>query len=62
MSRTRRPGGFYPALASGAADLGNDFAPVLITHVDAGDPIMILGGVHVGLLRAVRDRAGARHP
>jgi NitT/TauT family transport system substrate-binding protein len=42
-------GGFYPALASGAADIGNDFAPVLIRHVDAGDPITILGGVHVGL-------------
>jgi NitT/TauT family transport system substrate-binding protein len=61
-------GGFYPALASGAADIGNDFAPVLITHVDAGDPIMIIGGVHVGCfelfgterVRAIRDLKGKR--
>src|SRR5262245_32423927 len=41
-------GEFYPALTSGTADIGNDFAPVPITHVDAGDPITILGGMHVG--------------
>jgi NitT/TauT family transport system substrate-binding protein len=36
-------GGFYPALASsGAVDIGNDFAPVLIRHLDAGEPITIL--------------------
>jgi NitT/TauT family transport system substrate-binding protein len=59
-------GGFYPALASGTADIGNDFAPVLIMHVDAGDPITILGGVHVGCfelfgterVRAIRDLKG----
>jgi NitT/TauT family transport system substrate-binding protein len=61
-------GGFYPALASGAADIGNDFAPVLIRHMDAGDPITILGGVHVGCfelfgterVRAIRDLKGKR--
>src|SRR4029450_7360283 len=41
-------GGVYRALSSGATDIANDFAPVLIVHVDAGDPITILGGVHVG--------------
>jgi NitT/TauT family transport system substrate-binding protein len=28
-------GGLYEGLASGAADIGNDFAPMLIMHVDA---------------------------
>jgi NitT/TauT family transport system substrate-binding protein len=61
-------GGFYPALASAAADIGNDFAPSLIMHVDAGDPITILGGVHVGCfelfatdrVHAIRDLKGKR--
>jgi NitT/TauT family transport system substrate-binding protein len=59
-------GGLYEGLASGAADIGNDFAPMLIMHVDAGDPITILGGVHVGCfelfgterVRAIRDLKG----
>jgi hypothetical protein len=38
-------GGLCPALASGAADLANDFAPVLIRRIDAGDPIAHLGGL-----------------
>jgi NitT/TauT family transport system substrate-binding protein len=62
------PGGSYQALASGAADIGNDFAPLLIMHVDAGDPITILGGVHVGCfelfgterIRTIRDLKGKR--
>ena len=41
-------GGLYEGLTSGMADIGNDFAPMLIMHLDAGDPITILGGVHVG--------------
>jgi NitT/TauT family transport system substrate-binding protein len=61
-------GGLYPALASGAADLANDFAPVLLMRVDAGDPITILGGLHVGCfelfgterVRAIRDLKGKR--
>jgi NitT/TauT family transport system substrate-binding protein len=59
-------GGFYRALSSGAADIGNDFAPPLIMHIDAGDPITILGGIHVGCfelfgterVRAIRDLKG----
>ena len=35
-------------LASGAIDLNADFAPMLIRKIDAGDPITILGGLHVG--------------
>ncbi len=61
-------GGFYEALTSGKADIGNDFAPMLIMHVDAGDPITILGGVHVGCfelfgtdrVRAIRDLKGKK--
>jgi NitT/TauT family transport system substrate-binding protein len=66
--KAEESGGFYPALASGTADIGNDFAPVLIMHVDAGDPITILGGMHVGCfelfgterVRAIRDLKGKR--
>jgi NitT/TauT family transport system substrate-binding protein len=54
------------ALASGALDIGADFAPMLITHLDAGDPITILGGMHVGCfelfgtdqVRGIRDLKG----
>ena len=59
-------GGLSEGLASGAADIGNDFAPMLIMQVDAGDPITILGGVHVGCfelfgterVRTIRDLKG----
>jgi NitT/TauT family transport system substrate-binding protein len=59
-------GGLSEGLASGAADIGNDFAPMLIMRVDAGDPITILGGVHVGCfelfgterVRTIRDLKG----
>jgi NitT/TauT family transport system substrate-binding protein len=59
-------GGLSEGLASGAADIGNDFAPMLIMRVDAGDPITILGGVHVGCfelfgterVRSIRDLKG----
>jgi NitT/TauT family transport system substrate-binding protein len=59
-------GGLYEGLTSGMADIGNDFAPMLIMHVDAGDPITILGGVHVGCfelfgterVRSIRDLKG----
>ena len=59
-------GGLYEGLTSGMADIGNDFAPMLIMHLDAGDPITILGGVHVGCfelfgterVRSIRDLKG----
>ena len=47
MSPTRTPEGFTrPGLR--CADLVPDFAALLIMRIDAGDPITILGGVHVG--------------
>ena len=59
-------GGLYEGLTSGMADIGNDFAPMLIMHLDAGDPITILGGIHVGCfelfgterVRSIRDLKG----
>ena len=61
-------GGFYEALTTSRADIGNDFAPMLIMHVDAGDPITILGGVHGGCfelfgterVHAIRDLKGKK--
>jgi NitT/TauT family transport system substrate-binding protein len=61
-------GGLYEGLTSGMADIGNDFAPMLIMHLDAGDPITILGGIHVGCfelfgterVRSIHDLKGKR--
>jgi NitT/TauT family transport system substrate-binding protein len=58
--------GIYRLLASGAVDIGMAFAPPFIIQVDAGAPIVILGGVHVGCfelfgterVRAIRDLKG----
>ena len=36
------------AVASGVADIGMTFSAPLIIQLDAGDPIVILSGVHVG--------------
>jgi NitT/TauT family transport system substrate-binding protein len=65
-ARHEDTGGIYPALVSGAADIVADFAPPLIRHVDAGEPITVLGGIHVGCfelfgtdqVRAIRDLKG----
>ena len=35
-------------VGSGRADLSTDAAQVLIVALDAGEPIVLLGGVHVG--------------
>ena len=56
----------YNALASGEGDLSSGVALGLITQVDAGAPIVILAGVHVGCyelfgtgsVRSVRDLKG----
>ena len=53
----------YKAFASGDIDISMAFAPPFIIQVDAGDPIVLLGGVHVGCfelfgtdrVRAIRD-------
>ena len=46
---------FGSALASGEADLNGHFAAPLLLRLEAGDPIVILGGLHLGVLRIVRD-------
>ena len=62
-------GGYLAAhkvLASGAADINQLFGGGFILRVDAGDPIVILAGVHVGCfelfgreqIRTVRDLKG----
>ena len=53
-------------LAAGKADISADAAPALILPLDAGDPIVVLAGVHVGCyelfgtnrVRAIRDLKG----
>ena len=53
-------------LGAGKADVGIDAVPPVVMNLDAGDPILILAGVHVGCyelfgtdqVRAVRDLKG----
>ena len=55
-----------PALASGEIDVSNHFAAPLLLHLEAGDPIVILGGLHVGCfelfgtdrVQSIRDLKG----
>jgi NitT/TauT family transport system substrate-binding protein len=55
-----------PALASGEANITLHFAPLNILRIEAGDPIVILAGGHIGCfelfgtdrVRAVRDLKG----
>ena len=56
----------YPAFASGEIDISMAFVAPFLTQVDAGAPITLLGGVHVGCfelfgtgrVRAIRDLKG----
>jgi NitT/TauT family transport system substrate-binding protein len=56
----------YPAFASGAIDISMAFVAPFLIQVDAGSPIVLLGGVHVGCfelfgldrVRAIRDLKG----
>ncbi len=58
----------YKSLAPGQADINMAFAAPFLIQVDAGDPIVLLGGVHVGCyelfgtngVRAVRDLRGRK--
>jgi NitT/TauT family transport system substrate-binding protein len=60
--------GVEKALASGEADISMDFVAPLILRVDAGDPVVILAGGHVGCfelfgterVRSIRDLKGMR--
>ena len=55
-----------PALASGEVNLSMHFAAPLVLHLEAGDPLVLLAGVHVGCfelfgrgeVRAIRDLKG----
>ena len=57
---------FTPALAAGAIDLAMNFVGPLLIRVEAGDPLVILAGGHVGcfevvgtdLVGAIRDLKG----
>jgi NitT/TauT family transport system substrate-binding protein len=56
----------YQQLAAGAIDISMAFVPPFLIQVDAGAPIVLLGGVHVGCyevfgteqVRAIRDLKG----
>lgn len=60
------PLGPLKTVASGQADMSMTFTGPLIIQVDAGDPIVVLAGVHVGCfelfgtdrIRAIRDLKG----
>lgn len=55
-------------LASGEVDIMTGYVTTFVTQIDAGDPIVLLGGVHVGCyelfgtdnVRAIRDLRGRR--
>jgi NitT/TauT family transport system substrate-binding protein len=57
---------FTPALISGEGDIALNFVGPLLPHLEAGDPIVILAGGHVGCfeligtdrVRAIRDLKG----
>jgi NitT/TauT family transport system substrate-binding protein len=57
-----------PLLASGAIDINSQFSAPSITRIEASDPVVFLGGLHVGCfelfaaenIRAVRDLKGKR--
>ena len=59
-------GGLYKAFASGDVDVSMAYAPPFIIQIDAGKPILLLGGVHAGCfelfgtdrVRAIRDLKG----
>jgi NitT/TauT family transport system substrate-binding protein len=60
------PAGIETALASGEADLNGHFAAPLVLRLEAGDPIVILAGLHIGCfelfatseIRTIRDLKG----
>jgi NitT/TauT family transport system substrate-binding protein len=62
------PANQYPSYATGEVDISMAFVAPFLTQVDKGDPIVLLGGVHVGCfelfgtdgVRAIRDLKGKR--
>jgi NitT/TauT family transport system substrate-binding protein len=65
-NRVQGTRGVEQALASGEADIAGHFAAPVILRLEAGDPIIILGGEHVGCfellgserIRTIRDLKG----
>jgi NitT/TauT family transport system substrate-binding protein len=63
---TKMTSNIYQQLAAGTLDISMAFVPPFIIQVDAGAPIVLLGGVHVGCyevfgteqVRAIRDLKG----
>jgi len=59
-------GNLYKAFASGDVDISMAYVPPFIIQIDAGEPIVLLGGVHAGCyelfgtdrVRAIRDLKG----
>jgi NitT/TauT family transport system substrate-binding protein len=49
----QRGAGIYKSLASGEVDISVTFVAPFILEVDAGEPVVLLGGVHVGCLELV---------
>jgi len=56
----------YPAFAAGAVDIGMSFVAPFLIQIDAGRPLIVLGGAHVGCyelfgterVKAIRDLRG----
>jgi NitT/TauT family transport system substrate-binding protein len=46
----------YPGFAAGRIDISIAYVAPFIFELDAGAPIVLLGGVHTGCCRAVRHR------
>jgi NitT/TauT family transport system substrate-binding protein len=57
-----------PLLASGAIDINTQFSAPSVIRVEAGDPVVFLGGLHIGCfelfgteqIRSIRDLKGKR--
>ena len=65
-NRVEGTAGVERALATGAADLSGHFAAPVILRIEAGDPIVIVGGEHIGCfellgndkIQTIRDLKG----
>jgi hypothetical protein len=47
-------------VAAGGADMMMEFAGVYLTRIDAGDPLVLLGGVQVGCFEVFGGRVSGR--
>jgi NitT/TauT family transport system substrate-binding protein len=54
--------GLYAAVAAGDADIAMGFVSAIATRLDAGDPLLVLAGVHLGCFELfATDRVRAIH-